>query len=574
MSAWLVDTLIYTGLLIALVLVARRHVARIFGPQVAYALWTLPLMRFLLPPIVLPASMAPAMPVTEAEPMVVMISDAPASAAATAPAVGVELVDVLLPLWLLGAAIFLGWRARDYVRMKRDLLADARPVGEFRNIELVESPAVSSPVAFGVRRKVVALPLFFMASPDRAARDLAIAHELAHHRGHDLLANIAAQPVLALHWFNPLAWWGWRAMRRDQEAACDARVMAGRLRHERAAYAQVIAGFAAGDHLSLAAPMACPVLGEKSIVHRLRSLTMNEVTPGRKRLGIAAVATTALVALPLSASISYAAEEPAKVPAAPLAPEVPDVPEPDVFAEAFPDAKTIDISEQSDDGGQTVRRVVKIDGKQVDPDKLPDGWEEQLERRIEERVNAETERAQARVERANAQVERAMARVEARQADVERIQANRERKMEQAERTREMAMAEIERISVESRDCDGEEPVIERSLGDGRTATIICNNVIHRIANKSAIEGLQEAMRELRANRDLSASDRREAVQGIEEAIRELKKMEMSFSIRMAAPPAPPAPPAPLAPVAVHTKIGMLRAFAPAGDCEKTRTIA
>ena len=37
-------------------------------------------------------------------------------------------------------------------------------------------------------------------------RELAIAHELAHHRGRDLLANMLAQAVLALHWFNPLAW--------------------------------------------------------------------------------------------------------------------------------------------------------------------------------------------------------------------------------------------------------------------------------------------------------------------------------------------------------------------------------
>ena len=39
MTAWLLDTLIYTGLMIALVLVLRRPVSRHFGPQLAYALW-------------------------------------------------------------------------------------------------------------------------------------------------------------------------------------------------------------------------------------------------------------------------------------------------------------------------------------------------------------------------------------------------------------------------------------------------------------------------------------------------------------------------------------------------------
>ena len=260
----------------------------------------------------------------------VIISD-PAESAAAAPAttmmpeVGIAVTDLLLPIWIVGALVFLGWRVREYVAMRRNLLAEAIPVGDADNVRLVETPAVSGPVAFGIADKVVALPPAFMAHHDIQARDMAIAHELAHHRGYDLVANIAAQPLLALHWFNPLAWWGWRAMRRDQEAACDARVVAGRAWSERAAYAEVIAGFAAGDHLALAAPMACPVLGEKSIIHRLRSLTMSEVSSGRRRLGILAITTTAL-ALPLTASISYAQGEPPLPPEPPVAPQPPAAP--------------------------------------------------------------------------------------------------------------------------------------------------------------------------------------------------------------------------------------------------------
>ena len=42
MSTWLIDTALYTALLIAFVLVLRRPVARHFGPGMAYALWALP----------------------------------------------------------------------------------------------------------------------------------------------------------------------------------------------------------------------------------------------------------------------------------------------------------------------------------------------------------------------------------------------------------------------------------------------------------------------------------------------------------------------------------------------------
>jgi bla regulator protein BlaR1 len=188
---------------------------------------------------------------------------------------------------------------------------------------------------------VIALPPLFMAQPDLAARDLAIAHELAHHKGHDLLANMAAQALLALHWFNPIAWYGWRAMRRDQEAACDARVLAGRGREERLTYAALIAGIATGPRSiaferALAAPMACPVLGERSIVHRLRSLSMSEMSRRRRWFGRSLFVAGSL-ALPLTASISYASAsaqpsvpEPPAAPspmAAPLPPAPPEAPE-------------------------------------------------------------------------------------------------------------------------------------------------------------------------------------------------------------------------------------------------------
>ena len=59
MIAWLIDTLIATSFLMGLVLLIRRPVARLFGPGVAYALWALPLIRLILPPLMLPASFAP-----------------------------------------------------------------------------------------------------------------------------------------------------------------------------------------------------------------------------------------------------------------------------------------------------------------------------------------------------------------------------------------------------------------------------------------------------------------------------------------------------------------------------------
>ncbi|UYH55973.1 M56 family metallopeptidase [Qipengyuania sp. SS22] len=354
-SLFLLDTLVWTGALIGVALLLRRPVAKYLGAGAAYALWFLPLIRLLFPPVTLPAWMRPDLSGSDAasEVMAADLAFAPAaengfsysefvSPAGTAPLdTPIDLLTPLVILWLVGAAIFMGRRFWLYGELRHELLEDARPVGEVGHIRLIETTAISGPMAFGVFDKVVALPDGFMASRERQVRDLAIAHELAHHRGHDILVNVLVQPLFAIHWFNPLGWMGWSAMRRDQEAACDARVVASRSREERAAYAAIIADFARRPQIAprpaLAAPMACPVLGDKSIIHRLRSLPMTDDSR-RRRFAVRGAVVAAVFTLPMTASIGYAevisaspeesfALQTPVAPPPPFAPVAPEAPE-------------------------------------------------------------------------------------------------------------------------------------------------------------------------------------------------------------------------------------------------------
>ena len=555
-ASWLVDTFVITALLIGLILLVRRRVAELFGPQIAYSLWALPLLRFVMPPLVLPAWMQPALPVAEAAPVaaggesaapVLVYLSAPDAAVASpseAPWFDLTLTDILLPLWLGGAAIFLALRVRGYVRMRRDLLARARPVGEAGKVRLVETPAVTAPVAFGIRDKVVALPPEFMDRIDVTARDMAIAHELEHHRGHDLLANIAAQPLLALHWLNPLAWWGWRAMRRDQEAACDARVVAGRARSERAAYAEVIAGFAAGQHLALAAPMACPVLGEKSIIHRLRSLTMTDISARRRRIGIAALATTAL-ALPLTASISYAQAEPVDPPAAPAAPQAPgapDVPQPPA---APPVGEPV---------GDPEVEVVVIDGEQVitiSHDSVSEDGERHVTRRVIRRpVEPGTDGSLSESE-----LDELLAELDGELADLDReIERNVERNVERVVFvSRDGRAPEIHELRGVEPDCSGGQTVEEVDLGNGRRAMMICTANIEMQAQAHAADGLRAAMASIENNPQIPAETRREILRELERAVEEMEAANARIGAVSSRampkvpgtvqPPQPPVPP-------------------------------
>ncbi|AKH41337.1 beta-lactamase regulating signal transducer with metallopeptidase domain [Altererythrobacter atlanticus] len=552
MIVWLVDTLLYTGLLIALVLLLRRPVARYFGAQTAYMLWALPFLRLLLPPIVLPASFAPepepmAMAELAAEDMPLVLP--PSEAIDTTPfASGWSWTDLAqdaaLPLWLGGAAIFLLWRIVTYLRMRQDLLEEARPVGEVNEIRLVETPAVTAPVAFGVRDKVIAMPQFFMAQPDIASRDLAIAHEIAHHRGHDLLANFAAQLLLALHWFNPLAWMGWRAMRRDQEAACDARVISGRGNEDRARYAELIVNIAAGPRLALAAPMACPVLGEKSIIHRLRSLSMTETTRRQRLLGRTLIGAGAL-ALPLTASISYAAAAdpaappappaPPAAPVAPVAPAAPSVPDgvPVPPAPPAPPAPPVAANgqtnvwtweERGEDGKLRTRRIeVRANG-------------ETGKAEIERRVQAEEVKRELVLARAEVQREKARARAEAaremadamaeREQELEEMRIELEREFGKDGRmTRAIARqaadaGKMARAFQVKMDCGDDQSGVTRSFtsSDGVTTTTLCQARIM----EHAVAGLRQARAAISANPDIPADARADALREIDEGIAEI----------------------------------------------------
>ena len=447
----------------------------------------------------------------------------------------------LVIVWLVGAAIFMGRRFWLYGELRRELLVDARPVGEVDNIRLIETPAISGPMAFGVLDKVVALPDGFMVSRERQVRDLAIAHEVAHHRGHDILANMLIQPLFAMHWFNPLGWMGWTAMRRDQEAFCDARVVASRSRDERAAYASVIADYARrsgpAPRPALAAPMACPVLGDKSIIHRLRSLPMTDHSR-RRRLVARGTVAAALVALPMTASVYYseaiaAPSTKSQIPASPLSPAAPSAPLPpqEVAAAELGD-RTVRIERVDDNGNVTERRTVRYGDSE---------WSEM------------TAGDEADHQAAMAEHEARMAELEADRAErnselQERLSEQRELRIEAAELAREraaearvnsemrVAMASATAAGVQARavaararasaprvvkQCRGyDAPVTSVTDAQGRTTMYVCEEYGDRIALKA----LKAARQALAIERNLSDRQRAEALRELDAEISGLSR--------------------------------------------------
>ncbi|UVO52349.1 M56 family metallopeptidase [Sphingomonas sp. SUN019] len=304
--AWAIEALIASALLIALVLLIRAPVRRTFGPQVAYALWALPVLRLALPP--LPSGWregvaAPITPLSQVgEQVTVFIAPVAAdtAAASSSPISGATVAA----LWAVGAAAFLLWHLARYWGFKRRLLAQATETDRVDGVTIVESAAAAGPLAFGVARRFVAFPRDFAARYDANERDLALAHELGHHARGDLIANWVALAVLALHWFNPLAWVAFHTFRADQEMANDARVLAGRGAADRHAYACAIVKAAHGGVISA----ACHLHTINALKGRLRMLRTDRTTRGRVLAGMAGVTALTLAALGVTASGTQAAE--------------------------------------------------------------------------------------------------------------------------------------------------------------------------------------------------------------------------------------------------------------------------
>jgi beta-lactamase regulating signal transducer with metallopeptidase domain len=332
--AWAIEALAASTLLMLLVLVVRGPVRRSFGAEVAYALWLLPAMRLFLPPLplgwnwsqrLLPALgkvaekhvifgiMNPAgAPHAVIEKAVMTASIRTASGPvemALVPPIetpdGAPVALVVLGIWLIGALAFLIYHFARHSAFCARLLQQAQrvSVAGVDRVRVIETPAAAGPLAFGIWRKYVVFPRDFGARYDEEERALALAHELGHHARGDLIANWAALSVLALHWFNPVAWHAFRAFRTDQEMACDARVLAGRDPAFRHVYGRAIVKAAHGGAVSA----ACHLHTINDLKGRLKMLSMGPKSRLRVLGGVTSVAALTLAGLGLTASGTEAA---------------------------------------------------------------------------------------------------------------------------------------------------------------------------------------------------------------------------------------------------------------------------
>jgi TonB family protein len=144
----------------------------------------------------------------------------------------------VLPLWLAGVGLGVVWLLVGIGRLawleRRAIsITDgpwARAMGELARehgippVLLLRTPHPALLVTWGWIRPSVLLPADADGWEDSRIR-IVLRHELAHVIRGDWLAQMLAELLRCVHWFDPLAWMACKRLRLESEHACDDRVL-------------------------------------------------------------------------------------------------------------------------------------------------------------------------------------------------------------------------------------------------------------------------------------------------------------------------------------------------------------
>jgi beta-lactamase regulating signal transducer with metallopeptidase domain len=519
MGAWLFDTLLTTTLLMAAILIVRRPVAKYFGPTIAYALWLIPAARVCMPmiegPSISTADGGIAIQDTVREAVLAGLSSPDAIASATRSAHALPTIDFLalgVMTWLGGAVLLFMVQMIRYAAMRDDLLSEATEIAVVDGVKIVASDQVAGPLAFGLFHRVIAVPQDFTNAYSPAERDLAIAHEMAHHKSGDLFANLAAFIILCLQWFNPVAWISWSAFRFDQEAACDARVLAGKGPEERAMYGQALAKTAFDGVPTFATALNSP----KTIIERLRRITMKDTSNTRRSLGKIGIIAAAAIILPLTATIVPAVVAQDKVATEESKPEA--VKREVRIIKLKRDGETVDIVGHDTMGGEVTK--IERDGKtfifRTDKKLSPEDVEKLIDGAEKSQKEAEVVMVQA--DSAKGAEGNTPAPGKIRRVETIRVMGD----MDIASYIPEIDISEI------PKDCrEGQSVTTDVSGFDGkqksRVRLVMCGKGQAKLARAEAIKGLREARDEIRKDKEMPKGVRQDVVKQIDLQIRKLE---------------------------------------------------
>ena len=163
-------------------------------------------------------------------------------------------------LWLVGMAGMLLYALVGYIRLRRQVREAVRETDGCWVCDRVDTPFI-----LGVFRPRIYPP------PDLSAQErvFVVAHERAHLRRGDHIWKPLGFLLLAVYWFQPLLWVGYRFFCRDLELACDERVLRTLGAESKKPYAAALIRCSAPRRGTAACPLA---FGETGVKARIQAI--------------------------------------------------------------------------------------------------------------------------------------------------------------------------------------------------------------------------------------------------------------------------------------------------------------
>jgi len=230
--------------------------------------------------------------------------------------------DRLLPwvvgIWLAGVLLLAlraaggWWRLEQVRRDARNVIPPeidasfrriAKRLRMGRKIALYLSDEVISPLAMGVWRTAIILPVSAAMQLSPSQLEAVLAHEMAHVRRWDYLGNLLQTAVECLLFFHPAVWWVSRRTRDLRELCCDE--VAAQSCVDPAIYVEALLQLEEQRTMRLQLATALHGRGG-SLLKRVKQLLGEEITMEREtmcgvRIGVVGAVVLALVVAPVMA---------------------------------------------------------------------------------------------------------------------------------------------------------------------------------------------------------------------------------------------------------------------------------
>jgi hypothetical protein len=182
--------------------------------------------------------------------------------------------------WAAGVGLLSIWNLGGWVAVHQLRFLSAGPVGPDVEalmaplavragfdgpLRLMRSALATTPMVVGALRPVILLPASLLTNLSVAQLESILAHELAHVRRHDYLANLLQCVIETLLFYHPAVWWVSRQVRTQREHCCDDFVMS--ITRDRATYASALAALA-----NVRVPALAPAAAGGTLLPRLRRI--------------------------------------------------------------------------------------------------------------------------------------------------------------------------------------------------------------------------------------------------------------------------------------------------------------